>query len=122
MNDLDKRIQKRFKDSIAISNLKEEFVMKKAIKKQVITLSMLGIVFLSGGFLTVNAATGGELANSIKEKIMDSIKIEGVEVTEENMEIEEYETNENGEVTSVTFIIDDEDISGNSYKIKDIKE
>lgn len=71
MKELNKRMLKNFRDNIAVSRLEEEFIMKRALKKQIITLSMFGILIISGGFLTVNAATGGELA----EKVKDTIKV-----------------------------------------------
>ncbi len=71
MKELNKKMLKNFRDNIAVSRLEEEFIMKRALKKQIITLSMFGILIISGGFLTVNAATGGELT----EKVKDTIKI-----------------------------------------------
>lgn len=105
MKELNEKILKNFRDNIAISNLKEEFIMKKAIKKQIITLSMIGIVFLSGGFLTVNAATNGELVNKVQDtiKVMfvkDDAKEEQVKGTtytdSNNHTVEKFEINDNG--------------------------
>lgn len=121
MKELNEKILKNFRDNIAISNLKEEFIMKRAMKKQVITLSIIGIVFLSGGFLTVNASTGGELINNIKEvlfgKANESID---VEIKEDTFNVENYETDENGNITNSTYTFEDE--NGYMYKIEDIKE
>lgn len=119
MKDLNEKILKSFRDNIAISNLKEEVSMKKTIKKQVIALSMVGIVFLSGGFLTVNAATGGELINNIKKALLGKAS-QNIDVKEDSFEVENYEVDEDGNVTNATYTFEDED--GYTYKIQDIKE
>lgn len=69
MKDLESRIWKGFQDSIAISHWKEEYNMKKAMARKVVVLSMVGILCVFGSFLTVNAATGGELIENIKNVV-----------------------------------------------------
>lgn len=121
MKKSNERILKNFRDSIAISNLKEELVMKKAIKKQILMLSMVSIVFLSGSFVTVNAATGGALVNNIKSMLFNDAqsKVE-TKIKEDTFEVEEYNTDESGELKSSTYTFEDK--NGNTYKIYDIKE
>ena len=71
MDELNQKILRNFRENIAISNLEEELKVKKGMKKQVLMLSIMGFVCLFGGFLTVDAATGGE----ITEKVKDTIKV-----------------------------------------------
>lgn len=66
MSKLNEKILKNFKDNIAISNLKEECIMKKHAKKQILLASMMFILLFSGGLITVNAATGGNIVDTIK--------------------------------------------------------
>lgn len=66
---------------------------------------MVGIVFLSGWFLTVNAATGGELINNIKEALLGKAS-QNIDVKEDSFEVENYEVDEDGY----------------TYEIQDIKE
>ncbi len=79
MSKLNERILKRYKDNIAISNLKEECVMKKNTIKKITTFSLMGIVLVFGSFFTVNAATGGELVDNFKTGILKIIKIRYVD-------------------------------------------
>ena len=115
---LNERIVKNFRNNIAISNLKEEFEMKRIIKKQILMFSMIAVVFVSGSFLTVNAATGGELINNIKEAIMGKVEENtGIDVKEDSFEVEDYETDESGNVTFSTYTFEDE--SGLYYKVEE---
>ena len=121
MIDYDKKIVKQFKDTIAISKFKEELIMKKIMKKQVMVIAVIGIIFLTGSFATVNAATDGTLVNNIKEFLFKEAqsKIEA-EIKEDTFEIEGYETDEEENVTSSVYTFEDED--GYTYKILDVKE
>ena len=102
--DLDERIIKNFRDHIAISNLREECEMKRIVKKQILMFSMIAVVFISGSFMTVNAATGGKLVNNIKEVLFNKvIENTDIDVKEDSFEVENYETDEGGDVTSATY-------------------
>lgn len=95
--------------------------MKKIMKKQIMVIAMISIVFLTGSFATVNAATGGTLLNNIKEFLFKDAqsKIE-TPIVEDTFKVEGYETDEEGNVTSSTYTFEDED--GYTYKIFDVKE
>lgn len=123
MKNFEKKIIKNFRDSIAISNLKEELIMKKVVKKQIVLIAMISIVFLTGGFATVNAATGGALAENIKGLIFKDAqsKIENTtKIKEDTFEVEDYEQDENGNITSSTYTFEGE--NGYTYKIYDVKD
>ena len=88
MKNLDEKILKNFKNSIAMSHFEEELSMKKVFKKQIITLSILAVVIFSGGFLTVNAATNGEMVEDIKATIYNMLKDNtDIEVEKDSIEI-----------------------------------
>lgn len=115
---LDERILKNFRENMAISNLKEEFKMKRIMKKQIWMFSIVAVVFVSGSFLTVNAATGGEVINHIKEALMGKVEEKtGIDVKEDSFTVEDYETDEDGNVTSSTYTFEDE--SGFYYKVEE---
>ena len=98
MSELSERILKKFRDNITISNLKEECIMKKNIRKQVLLGTMLGTLILSGSFITVNAATNGQLVENIK----DTIKVVFVSNGQEEEIAGKFYTDQNGEYW-VTF-------------------
>lgn len=104
MKDLEEKILKNFKTSVAISNLEEEVLMKKIFKKQIITLSILVVVLFSGGLLTVNAATDGKVVEDIKETIYNMLKDNSnVKVDSDSIEIQDIKTDDEGNVESVTY-------------------
>ncbi len=93
MRNLNERIQRNFRNNIAISNLREEWIMKKNTKKKVLITTMVIIGTLSGGFVTVNAASKGQLAEDIK----NTVKVVFIRNNkEENIEGKSY-INEKGE-------------------------
>lgn len=105
MQELDKKILKNFRENIAISNFEEDLKVKKTMKKQVIMLSLMGFICLFGGFLTVDAATGGELTQKVKDTITVVLVredgkeevLEGTSKTDENGHtIQSYHVNSNG--------------------------
>lgn len=105
MRNLDEKILKNFKESIAMSNFEEEFFMKKVLKKQIATISVLAVVLFSGGFLTVNAATDGKIVEDIKTTIYNMLKDnEDIRVDDsDSIKIQDVKTDENGNVESVTY-------------------
>ncbi len=107
MKDLEEKILRNFKDSIAMSNLEEEFSMKKVFKKQIITLSILVVVLFSGGLLTVNAATDGKVVEDIKETIYNMLKDNtNVKIDSESIEIQDIKKNNEGDVETITYTFD----------------
>ena len=80
-NELNNRIIKNVRNRVVVSNLESEEKMKISKKKQVVSLMTVVIGLFTGGFITVNAATNGELANKVKETIKDVmyLKVDGQE-------------------------------------------
>lgn len=79
-NELNERVLKNVKNRIVISNLEREEKMRLDKKKQVLSLVTVLVLFISGGFFTVNASTDGQLANNIKDTIkVIFIKNDGTE-------------------------------------------
>lgn len=74
--DLNSAVLKRVRNKIVVSNLESEEKMKINKKKQILSLAAVIILFLSGGFITVNAATDGQLANNIKDKIIKVVFVD----------------------------------------------
>ena len=74
--DLNSAVLKRVMNKIVVSNLESEEKMKINKKKQILSLSAVIILFLSGGFITVNAATEGQLVNNIKDKIIKVVFVD----------------------------------------------
>lgn len=68
-NELNNRIIKNVRNRIVVSNLESEEKMRIERKKQVISLTMVVVLFLTGGFMTVNATTDGQLTENIKNTI-----------------------------------------------------
>ena len=67
-NELNNRIIKNVRNRIVVSNLESEEKMRIERKKQVISLTMVVVLFLTGGFMTVNATTDGQLTENIKNR------------------------------------------------------
>lgn len=70
-NELNKKVIEKVRNKIVISNLESEENMKLDKRKQIVSLAVVAIVIFAGSFLSVNAATNGELV----EKVKDSIKV-----------------------------------------------
>ena len=62
------KILKNVRNKIVVSNLEREENMKINQRKQVVSVLTATLIVLSGGFLTVNAATDGKLVEDIKQK------------------------------------------------------
>lgn len=67
-NKLNKAVIDRVRSKVVVSNLEREEKMKMSRKKEIISIVAL-IVFLLGGFVTVNAATNGQVVEGIKGTI-----------------------------------------------------
>lgn len=74
--DLNSAVLKRVRNKIVVSNLESEEKMKINKKKQILSLTAVIVLFLSGGFIAVNAATDGQLANNIKDKIIKVVFVD----------------------------------------------
>lgn len=104
-NELNKRIIENVRNRIVISNLESEENMKFNKRKQILSLTIIMTIMLTGSFITVDAATNGELV----EKVKDTVKIiftdkdgkqqevEGTTYIDSNNHIiEKYEIEKNG--------------------------
>ena len=68
-NDLERRIINNVRNKIVVSNLEKEADMKISRRKTITSVIAILLVFMSGSFLTVNAATDGQLAKDVKNII-----------------------------------------------------
>ena len=68
-NDLERRIINNVRNKIVVSNLETEADMKISRRKTITSVIAILLVFMSGSFLTVNAATDGQLAKDVKNII-----------------------------------------------------
>ena len=106
MKNLEDKILKNFKNSIAMSHLEEEFLMKKGLKKQIIILSLVIVVLFTGGFWTVNAVTNGKMVENIKSTVYDMIKVKDnkdIKVDSNSIEIQNIEFDSEGNIESATY-------------------
>lgn len=74
-NELNNIVLNKVRNNIVISNLEREERMRVNKKKQVISLCVVAVVFLSGSFFTANAATEGKLVENIKQKCNEIVNI-----------------------------------------------
>ena len=68
-NELNKKIVENVRNRVVISNLESEEKMKINKRKQIVSLVAVMLIMLTGSFITVNAATNGELAEKVKDTI-----------------------------------------------------
>lgn len=68
-NELNKKIVESVRNRIVISNLESEENMKINKRKQIVSLVAVMLIMLTGSFITVNAATNGELTEKVKDTI-----------------------------------------------------
>ena len=68
-NELNKKIVESVRNRIVISNLESEENMKINKRKQIVSLVAVMLIMLKGSFITVNAATNGELTEKVKDTI-----------------------------------------------------
>lgn len=122
MNNFEKRILRGVKDNIAISNLEEEYMMKKISAKKVTLMTVVGILCVFGSFMTVNAATGGKLLDNITTVVYrvyngglwSDVSVEGEVVKVDTSAI----MNESGEITEGTYKMEVNDDGSISVKTK----
>lgn len=124
-NELNKKIIKKVRNRVVISNLESEENMKLNRKKQVLSLVTVMLIIFAGGFITVNAATNGELAEKVKDTIkVVIVKEDGKEeelkgntyMDSNNHTIEKYEIDDNG--TSFGLEIDKTNLNGENMEIE----
>ena len=68
-NELNKKIVESVRNRVVISNLESEENMKINKRKQIVSLVAVMLIMLTGSFITVNAATNGELTEKVKDTI-----------------------------------------------------
>lgn len=73
--ELNKKIIEKVRNKIVISNLEREETMKISKRKQVLSIAAAIMIILTGSFISVNAATNGELAEAVKDTVKDTVKV-----------------------------------------------
>lgn len=124
-NKLNNKIIENVRNRVVVSNLESEESMKISKRKQVLSVVAVMVVMLTGSFITVNAATDGELAQKVKDTIQviftdkdgKQEEIKGTTYTDSNNHtIEKYETDKNG--TQHTLEIDKDNVDNSKITIK----
>ena len=104
-NKLDEKIIENVRNRVVISNLESEENMKINKRKQILSLMIVSVIMLTGSFITVNAATNGQLAEKVKDTIQviftdkdgKQEEIKGSTYTDSNNHtIEKYEIERDG--------------------------
>ena len=101
-NNLNKIIIENVRNRVVISNIESEVNMKLSKRKQILSVVTVCMIMLGGSFITVNAATDGELVEKVTETIQvvfrdkngNETEIDGatsVEINKETVEKYEYE-------------------------------
>lgn len=125
-NELNKRIIENVRNRVVISNLESEENMKINKRKQVLSLVAVMVIMLTGSFITVNAATNGELAEKVKDTIQvifvdkdgKQEEVKGTTYTDSNNHtIEKYKTEKNG--IEYTLEADKNNLDESNLTIKD---
>ena len=116
--ELSNKILKNVRNKIVVSNLEREENMKISKRKQAISVFTAIIIVLSGGLLTVNAATDGKLVEDIKQKCEEMIV---VKLDNDNYKITS-EKDENGD-EYITYTVQVDENEEHQYEInKDVLE
>ena len=68
-NNLNKRIIENVRNRVVISNIESEVNMKLSRRKQILSVVTVCMIMLGGSFITVNAATDGQLVEKVTETI-----------------------------------------------------
>lgn len=110
--ELSNKILKNVRNKIVVSNLEREENMRISKRKQAISVFTAMIIVLSGGFLTVNAATDGKLVEDIKQKYEEMIV---VKIDKDNYKVTS-EKSENGE-EYITYTVQVDDYEEYQYEI-----
>lgn len=124
--ELNKRIIEKVRNKIVISNLESEENMKLNKRKQVLSLLGVMTIMLVGSFITVNAATNGELVDKAKDTIkVVFIKEDGKEEEikgntykdSNNHTMEKFEYENNG--ATYTLEVDKDNLDGSNISIEE---
>lgn len=104
-NNLNKRIIENVRNRVVISNIESEVNMKLSKRKQVLSVVAACMIMIGGSFITVNAATDGQLVEKVTETIQivfrdkngNETEIDGAAYVEKNNEtIEQYQYENDG--------------------------
>lgn len=122
-NELNKKVMEKVRNKIVISNLESEENMKLSKRKQVLSLVAVIVIMLTGSFVTVNAATNGELAEKVKDTIknvfveINGKEVKGVTTKDSNGHtIETYEFKDNGAEHKIE--VDRTNLDGTNMAVK----
>lgn len=125
-NELNKKIIKNVRNRIVVSNLESEENMKLNKRKQILSLLVVMAIMLTGSFITVNAATNGELAEKVKDTIQviftdkdgKQEEVKGTTYTDSNNHtIEKYGVEKNG--AEHILEVDKTNLDGENLTIKE---
>ena len=72
-NEFNDNIIKNTREKIILSNVEKQYYVKRKKRKNIFKATTLSVFILAGSFLTVNAATDGNLKDSIMNVINDNI-------------------------------------------------
>lgn len=104
-NELNKKIIENVRNRVVVSNLESEENMKLNKRKQILSLVAVMTIMFTGSFITVNAATNGELVEKVKDTVEiiftdkdgKQQEVEGTTYTDSNNHIiEKYEIEKDG--------------------------
>lgn len=104
-NNLNKRIIENVRNRVVISNIESEVNMKLSKRKQILSVVAACMIMIGGSFITVNAATDGQLVEKVTETIQivfrdkngNETEIDGAAYVEKNNEtIEQYQYENDG--------------------------
>ena len=120
INELNKKIINNVRSKVVVSNLEREEKMKINKKKQIISMAAVLMIFLLGGFATVNAATKGQLTQKIKDTITVTLIKEGDGTYQMLYNDENQEKLDENDMTYVTYNITTETGEGDlsNYTVK----
>ena len=125
-NELNKKIIENVRNRVVISNLESEENMKINKRKQVLSLVAVIFIMLTGSFITVDAATNGELTEKVKDTIQvifvnkdgKQEEVKGTTYTDSNNHtIEKYKTEKDG--IEHTLEVDKNNLDESNLTIKD---
>ena len=125
-NELNKKIIENVRNRVVISNLESEENMKINKRKQVLSLVAVIFIILTGSFITVDAATNGELTEKVKDTIQvifvnkdgKQEEVKGTTYTDSNNHtIEKYKTEKDG--IEHTLEVDKNNLEESNLTIKD---
>lgn len=125
-NELNKKIVESVRNRIVISNLESEENMKINKRKQIVSLVAVMLIMLTGSFITVNAATSGELTEKVKDTIQviftdkdgKQEELKGTTYTDSNNHtIEKYHIEKDG--TEHTIEVDKSNLNDQNLTFKE---